>query len=145
MTQEETGKHTRAEKLILQAERQLREVALDFGMQFAPSHRQQIDNICQELRSVLQQNNDRGIDQAYSDLQDALHELKREVSQYYPENSEDDLWNSEGDNSEDDLWNNQDDNIGGSPPIPRPRRPGPRPGSFDSSAVLPPTDHYQER
>jgi molecular chaperone DnaK len=133
MTQEGTGKQTRAEELILQAERQLREVALDFGIQFARSQRQQIDNICQELRSVLQQNNDRGIDQAYSDLQNALHELSREVSQYYVENSED------------DLWNNEDDNIGGSPPIPRPRRPGPRPGSFDSSAVLPPTDHYQER
>ncbi|KYC44193.1 molecular chaperone DnaK [Scytonema hofmannii PCC 7110] len=89
---ERVEKRTRSEALILQAERQLREVALDFGMQFARNRRQRIDNICRELRESLQANDDRGIDQAYADLQDALYDLNREVRQYYAEDEEDDLF-----------------------------------------------------
>ncbi|KAB8316958.1 molecular chaperone DnaK [Tolypothrix campylonemoides VB511288] len=89
---ERVEKRTRAEALIIQAERQLREVALDFGMQFARSRRQRIDNICRELRESLQENDDRGIDQAYADLQDALYDLNREVRQYYVDDEEDDLF-----------------------------------------------------
>ncbi|BAZ14233.1 chaperone protein DnaK [Calothrix sp. NIES-4071] len=89
---EKVEKRTRAEALILQAERQLREVALDFGMQFARSRRQRIDNICRELRESLQANDDRGIDQSYADLQDALSELNREVRQYYADDEDDDLF-----------------------------------------------------
>ncbi|NWF58889.1 MAG: molecular chaperone DnaK [Fischerella sp.] len=89
---ERVEKRTRAEALILQAERQLREVALDFGMAFARTRRQQIDNICRELRESLQQNDERGIDQAYADLQDALYDLNREVRQYYAEEEDDDLF-----------------------------------------------------
>ncbi|MBW4499859.1 MAG: molecular chaperone DnaK [Scytonema hyalinum WJT4-NPBG1] len=89
---ERVEKRTRAEALIIQAERQLREVALDFGMQFARSRRQRIDNICRELRESLQENDDRGIDQAHADLQDALYDLNREVRQYYVDDEEDDLF-----------------------------------------------------
>ncbi|MCC5634736.1 molecular chaperone DnaK [Nostoc sp. CHAB 5844] len=89
---ERVEKRTRSEALILQAERQLREVALEFGMQFARSRRQRIDNICRELKESLQANDDRGIDQAYADLQDALYELNREVRQYYAEDEDDDLF-----------------------------------------------------
>ncbi|MEC4816649.1 MAG: molecular chaperone DnaK [Scytonema sp. PMC 1069.18] len=89
---ERVEKRTRSEALILQAERQLREVALDFGMQFARSRRQRIDNICRELRESLQADDDRGIDQSYADLQDALYDLNREVRQYYAEDEEDDLF-----------------------------------------------------
>jgi molecular chaperone DnaK len=89
---ERVEKRTRSEALILQAERQLREVALEFGMQFARNRRQKIDNISRELRESLQENDDRGIDQAYADLQDALYELNREVRQYYAEDEDDDLF-----------------------------------------------------
>ncbi|GBE90815.1 molecular chaperone DnaK [Nostoc cycadae] len=89
---ERVEKRTRSEALILQAERQLREVALEFGMQFARSRRQRIDNISRELKESLQANDDRGIDQAYADLQDALYELNREVRQYYAEDEDDDLF-----------------------------------------------------
>ncbi|NJL11006.1 MAG: molecular chaperone DnaK [Calothrix sp. SM1_7_51] len=89
---ERVEKRTRAEAQILQAERQLREIALDFGMGFARSRRQRIDNICRELKEALQADDDRGIDQAYADLQDALYELNREVRQYYTEDEEDDLF-----------------------------------------------------
>lgn len=63
---ERVEKRTRAEALILQAERQLREVALEMGMQFARNRRQRIDNICRNLRESLQADEDRGIDQAYN-------------------------------------------------------------------------------
>jgi molecular chaperone DnaK len=89
---ERVEKRTRAEALILQAERQLREVALEMGMQFARNRRQRIDNICRNLRESLQADEDRGIDQAYADLQDALYELNREVRQYYAEDEDDDLF-----------------------------------------------------
>ncbi|QOV22825.1 molecular chaperone DnaK [Anabaenopsis elenkinii] len=89
---ERVEKRTRSEALILQAERQLREVALEFGMQFARNRRQRIDSICRELRESLQENQDRGIDQAYADLQDALYELNREVREYYAEDEEENLF-----------------------------------------------------
>ncbi|MBI1240114.1 molecular chaperone DnaK [Umezakia ovalisporum] len=89
---ERVEKRTRSEALILQAERQLREVALEFGMQFARNRRQRIDSICRELRESLQENEDRQIDQAYADLQDALYQLNREVREYYTEDEEEDLF-----------------------------------------------------
>lgn len=88
---ERVEKRTRSEALILQAERQLREVALEFGMQFARNRRQRIDSICRELRASLEENEDRGIDQAYADLQDALYDLNREVREYYAEDEDEDL------------------------------------------------------
>ncbi|UKO98011.1 molecular chaperone DnaK [Nostoc sp. UHCC 0870] len=89
---ERVEKRTRSEALILQGERQLREVALEFGMQFARNRRQRIDNISRELRESLKEDDDRGIDQAYVDLQDALYELNREVREYYAEDEDDDLF-----------------------------------------------------
>ena len=89
---ERVEKRTRSEALIFQAERQLREVALEFGMQFARSRRQRIDNICRQLKESLKENSDRGIDQAYADLQDALYELNREVRETYAEDEDDDLF-----------------------------------------------------
>ncbi|AFZ30452.1 Chaperone protein dnaK [Gloeocapsa sp. PCC 7428] len=91
---EKVEKRTRAEALILQAERQLKEIGLDFGMQFARSRRQRIEAISRELREYLAEENDRGIDQAYADLQDAVYELNREVRQYFSEDEDDDLFGS---------------------------------------------------
>ncbi len=91
---ERVDKRTRAEALTYQAERQLREVALDFGMQFASHHRRRIENLVQELRDGLTRNDDRGIDIAQADLQDALYELNREVYQFTREEEEDDFFGS---------------------------------------------------
>ena len=106
-------------------------------MQFARSRRQRIDNICRKLRESLQENYDRGIDQAYSDLQDAMYELNWEVRSYYADDEDDDLLGTIR-----DLFNkdSDDDKTDGSPPIPIPRRPGPRLPNNDS-AVLPPINH----
>jgi molecular chaperone DnaK len=92
---ERVEKRTRAEALTFQAERQLREVALDFGMQYASNHRRRIENLVQELRESLAEEDDRGIDIAQAELQDALYELRREVYQYAKElDEEDDFFGS---------------------------------------------------
>ncbi|MBD2067426.1 molecular chaperone DnaK [Leptolyngbya sp. FACHB-671] len=92
---ERVEKRTKAEALTFQAERQLREVALDFGMQYASNHRRRIENLIQELRESLAQEDDRGIDIAQAELQDALYELRREVYQYAKElDEEDDFFGS---------------------------------------------------
>ncbi|MBW4659882.1 MAG: molecular chaperone DnaK [Drouetiella hepatica Uher 2000/2452] len=74
-------KRTKAEALTYESERQLREVALDFGMQFASSYRRRIENLVQDLRGFLKQDDDRGIDMTQADLRDALYDLQREVYQ----------------------------------------------------------------
>ncbi|MBW4467632.1 MAG: molecular chaperone DnaK [Pegethrix bostrychoides GSE-TBD4-15B] len=83
-------KRTKAEALTFEAERQLREVALDFGMQFASSYRRRIENLIQDLRDYLKQQDDRGIDMTQADLRDALYELQREVYQITKEDEADD-------------------------------------------------------
>ena len=110
---ERVEKRSRAEGLLHQAERQLREVALDLGMQFARNRRYRIDNISRELRESLQQDDDRGIDQAYADLQDALSELSREVREFYLDEEDDDLFGTireifTGDNKERDRERDRD-------------------------------------
>ena len=91
---ERVEKRTKADSMTVEAERYLKNVALDFGMQFARSYRQRIENLIRELRDSLKQNDDRGIDQTSADLQDALSELKREVREYYSEDEDDDLFGS---------------------------------------------------
>ncbi|WAL58398.1 molecular chaperone DnaK [Thermocoleostomius sinensis] len=81
-------KRTKAEALTFEAERQLREVALDFGMQFASPYRRKIENLIQELRDCLKQQDDRGIDMAQADLRDALYELQQEVYQVTKEDED---------------------------------------------------------
>ncbi len=91
---ERVEKRNRAETLANQAEQQLKEVALDFGTQFAGGHRRRIEALVQELRQAIKRDDDRAIDRAQSDLQDAVYELKREVRLQYTEDDEDDLFGS---------------------------------------------------
>ncbi|WP_416676018.1 molecular chaperone DnaK [Egbenema bharatensis] len=81
-------KRTKAEALTFEAERQLREVALDFGMQFASPYRRKIEGLVQELRECLKRQDDRGIDIAQADLRDALYDLQQEVYQITREEDE---------------------------------------------------------
>ncbi|MEO0648591.1 MAG: molecular chaperone DnaK, partial [Cyanobacteria bacterium J06650_10] len=75
-------KRNRAEALTFKAERVLREVAIDFGMQFGRDRRRRIESLVQELRAALEQKDDRGIDIAQSDLQNEVYELNREAYLY---------------------------------------------------------------
>ncbi len=94
LQRERVEKRNRAQALTYQAERQLREVALDYGMQFAQRQRSRIETLIRSLRDSLERDDDRGIDQISVDLQDALYELSREVSIFATEDDEDDLFGS---------------------------------------------------
>ena len=85
LQRERVEKRNRAEALTFQAERLLREVALDFGMQFARDRRRRIEGLVQELRDYLEQNDERGIDMTQVDLQDELYDLNREAYLYEAE------------------------------------------------------------
>ncbi|MEL6765485.1 MAG: Hsp70 family protein, partial [Cyanobacteria bacterium J06607_6] len=75
-------KRNRAEALCFKAERLLREVAIDFGMQFGRDRRRRIETLVQELRAALEQRDDRGIDLRQTDLQNEVYELNREAYLY---------------------------------------------------------------
>jgi molecular chaperone DnaK len=90
---ERVEKRNRAEAMAFKAERQLNEVALNFGMQFASTQRRRIQALVQELRDSVARNDDRRIDRASSDLEDALYELNREVRLQY-DDEEDDFFGS---------------------------------------------------
>jgi molecular chaperone DnaK len=86
---ERVEKRNRAEALAFSAERQLKEVALTFGMQFAAGQRRRIENLVQEMRQSIARDDDRAVDRAQSDLQDALYELNREVRMESMEDEDD--------------------------------------------------------
>ena len=96
LQRERVEKRNRAEALTFQAERVLREVALDFGMQFARDRRRRIESLIQELRDYLEQSDERGIDITQADLQDEIYELNREAYLYDEEDEEDDLFKQIG-------------------------------------------------
>ncbi|MCL2930626.1 MAG: molecular chaperone DnaK [Trichodesmium sp. St16_bin4-tuft] len=94
LKREQVDKRNRAEALAFQAERKLREVALDYGMQFAARNRQRIEMLIRELRDSLERDDERGIDLIGVDLQDALYDLKREVSIYTSSENDDNFFGS---------------------------------------------------
>ncbi|MCG9891323.1 MAG: molecular chaperone DnaK [Thermosynechococcaceae cyanobacterium MS004] len=77
---ERIEKRNRSQDLIAKCDRQLREVSLDFGPQFMSGLRREIESLSRELQESLGQNEDRKIDLSYTNLQDALYELMREVN-----------------------------------------------------------------
>jgi molecular chaperone DnaK len=79
LRREKVEKRNRSEALTFQAERQLREATLDFGMNFVSPYRSRIEPLATRLRESLANNDDRGIDIADADLRDALYDLQREV------------------------------------------------------------------
>jgi molecular chaperone DnaK len=91
---ERIEKRNRAQDLVAQCDRQLREVSLDFGPQFAGNLRRNIETLTRDLQESLGQDDDRDIDLSYSNLQDALYELIREVNA-----------SNEGFDDEEDLLN----------------------------------------
>jgi molecular chaperone DnaK len=106
---ERVEKRNRAEGLANEAERQLKEVTLDFGNQFASVYRRRIEALIQEMRQAVSRQDERAIDRAYSDLQDALYELKREVQLQYEDEDEDDFFGSikrafTGESDRDRFW-----------------------------------------
>jgi len=174
LQRERVEKRNRAEALTFQAERLLREVALDFGMQFARDRRRRIEGLVQELRGYLEQADERGIDIAQTELQDELYDLNREAYLYEADDEEGDLLGRIGDTLkktfafDDDLdprptygyqgsssWDNWDDdwdydNRGGQqrygePPYRANAGYGQQPPYGDSSQANYPANPYPDR
>ncbi|NJO09683.1 MAG: molecular chaperone DnaK, partial [Leptolyngbyaceae cyanobacterium SL_1_1] len=97
LQRERVEKRNRAEALTYQAERVLREVALDFGLQFGRDRPRRIKSLIQELRDSLDRGDERGIDIAQAELQDEVYELNREAYLYDEEGEEEDLLSQIGD------------------------------------------------
>lgn len=91
---ERVEKRNRARALTDQAQRRLKEVTLDFGSQFAGYYRRRIEALSSEILDSLQNNDDRRLDRAQSDLQDALYELNREVRLQYQDEEDNDFFGS---------------------------------------------------
>lgn len=85
---EKVDKRNRLEALAYQAERQLREATLDYGIQVVSPYRARIEGLVRELRSSMERKDERGMDLAQSDLQDAIYELNREVYQLQQQEEE---------------------------------------------------------
>ncbi|MBE9070693.1 molecular chaperone DnaK [Leptolyngbya cf. ectocarpi LEGE 11479] len=79
---ERIEKRNRAETLTFQAERAMRSVSIDFGLQFARDRKRRIDNLIQDLRDGLKREDERMIDMIQAELQDELYELNREAYLY---------------------------------------------------------------
>ena len=88
---ERVEKRNRAKALTDQAQRKLKEVTLDFGSQFASYYRRRIDVLCEDILKSLEQDDERSLDRAEADLQDALYELNREVRLQYEDEEDEDF------------------------------------------------------
>ena len=91
---ERIEKRNRAKALTDQARRRLRDVALEFGSQFANYYRRRIEALCQEINIALEQDDERRLDRAQADLQDNLYEMNREVRLQYEDEEGDDFFGS---------------------------------------------------
>jgi molecular chaperone DnaK len=74
-------RRNKAEALTSQAERRMREIAIEFGMQFASGQRRQVENLVRELRGALQDNNERDIESIKAELDELLQDINRQVRQ----------------------------------------------------------------
>ncbi|MGD1856821.1 MAG: molecular chaperone DnaK [Leptolyngbyaceae cyanobacterium] len=94
---ERIEKRNRAETLTFQAERAMRSVSIDFGLQFARDRKRRIDNLIQDLRDALKREDERMIDMIQSELQDELYELNREAYLYDADNDDGNIFSQIGD------------------------------------------------
>ncbi len=79
LRRDKVEKRNRAEAMVVQSERQLREATLDFGMNFVSPYRGRIEPLNQRLRQALADNDERLMDITEADLKDAISDLQREV------------------------------------------------------------------
>ncbi|MEO1590748.1 MAG: molecular chaperone DnaK [Cyanobacteria bacterium J06632_22] len=109
LQRERIEKRNRAETLTFTAERALREVALDFGLQFSRDRRRRIEGLVQDLREALKREDERTIDIAQSELQDEVYELNREAYMYDADDKDGDLFGQIGDTIKRVFSDDEDD------------------------------------
>ncbi|MFW6264032.1 MAG: molecular chaperone DnaK [Cyanobacteriota bacterium] len=138
---ERVEKRNRAQGLIDQSQRRLKEVALDFGTQFASYYRRRIEALIGELQDSLERDDERAIDRAEADLQDALYELNREVRLQYQDEEEDDLFGSIRRTFTGERERERDRYYDAPPPPPPPRQTD----RYDESIYDAPTRYSRTR
>ena len=69
------SQRNRAEVLTFKAARVLREIAIDFGMQFERDRRRQIENLVEKLRFCLSQADEIAIEAVSRELMNEVHEI----------------------------------------------------------------------
>ncbi|MBX2865786.1 MAG: molecular chaperone DnaK [Leptolyngbyaceae cyanobacterium MAG.088] len=94
---ERIEKRNRSETLTFQAERAMRSVSIDFGLQFARDRKRRIDHLIQDLRDALKREDERMIDMIQAELQDELYELNREAYLYDADNDDGNIFSQIGD------------------------------------------------
>ncbi len=67
----------RIEVFTYRVERQLREIAIDFGMQFEHDRRSRIESLIEKLRFCLRQADEQAIAVVFSDLSNEVYEINR--------------------------------------------------------------------
>ncbi|AFY74340.1 chaperone protein DnaK [Synechococcus sp. PCC 7502] len=86
-------KLNRADSLVAAAERQLKDIALNYTYQISFERRKEMEKLIQSLQKAIAAEDDYAIDRAQSELQEAVYELSRELyEQKALEDEEDDLF-----------------------------------------------------
>jgi molecular chaperone DnaK len=89
---ERIEKINRADNLAIGAERQLKELALNFGYQLSYERRKEIETLIRSLKDAIAKEDDYRIDRTQSELQEAVYALSRELydkPEYEDEEDED--------------------------------------------------------
>lgn len=76
---ERIQKMNRADNLVINAERQLKDLALNYGYKLTYERRKQIEVLIKSLKAAIAKEDDTYLDKAQSQLQEALYALSREL------------------------------------------------------------------
>lgn len=142
---EKVDKRNRAEALSYQAERQLREVAIEFGTQFANAQRKQIEGLIREIREALADGDERLIDEIKTELDEAIYDFSRQVRALTEEEDKGflgtlkDIFVGDDDDYYRDNYNNRD------PYNPYPNQRDPYYNDYARGGVLPPQDYNRRQ
>jgi molecular chaperone DnaK len=91
---ERIEKINRADNLVIGSERQLKELALNFGYQLSYERRKEIETLIRNLKDAIAKEDDYRIDRAQSELQEAVYALSRDLydKPEYEDEDDDDLF-----------------------------------------------------
>lgn len=92
------------ERLPFYAARTLREMAIDYGMQFAPDLRRRIERSIETLRTALERGEKQILDITQADLHQALYELNREAYLYEGNKDWSEDWSENQSEGSNDNW-----------------------------------------
>jgi molecular chaperone DnaK len=86
-------KLNKADSLVAAAERQLKDIALNYAYQISFERRKSMEKLIRNLQQAIADQDDYGIDRAQSELQEAVYDLSRELyEQKVLDEEEDDLF-----------------------------------------------------